>query len=159
MELVKVANLDDLVLPQDGTVDLPRGDDVYSLPIRALTTKEVQAIAKEHQPPNAPKMWRPESGPGSKMIQYANFDDPAYVAEVDKANEDKVKATILLGLKVTIPGSSLEEKWEALSTHIVGNEWMAIFKGINELSNALGRVAEEAKNFSPLPLTNEKTAG
>jgi hypothetical protein len=160
MDIVKVANLDDLVLPKDGTVDLLRGDAIFSLPIRALTGKEFEAISKAHNPPNAPKMWRPKTGGASgEMESYKNYDDPTYMAEVEQANEDKVKSYILTALVIDIPGSTIEERWDALSSKLLGGEWKAIWNAINELSNALGRVAAEAKNSSPLPSEKEKTEG
>jgi hypothetical protein len=147
MSVKQVKSLDDLSLPESGTVDIPRGSSFLRVPIKAISLSEQEALTEEYKTPGPPKKMdktgqKTDSG---KPGLYFDPDDPVYLRLIDEINTKQSRALAIKGIDITIEGESLEDKWAALSQRLTVGDLTMILGAILELSNISDEKVDEAK--------------
>lgn len=147
MKVVK--SLDDITLPEEGTVDIPRPKGALRIPIRPIPMSDHQKMMRDHQPPAPPqKMDKTgELTPDGKPGWYFDESDPVHQKIVSEKNDELMRELVLAGIALDIPGTP-EERWLELSKRLTAGDMTLIMEGINRLSNITSEKADEAKNSS-----------
>ena len=151
MAVKHVKTLADITMPDKGTVDIEKGEDVLRIPIKVITQKLLEDITNRFRPPAAPVQWRRNPNTGD-MEQFANENDPAWKEEMRNYEASQTKSILLAGLDLELPGETDDEKWGNLASRFSIGEMNALLAGIMELSKIGEDVIEQAKkSLSRIP--------
>ena len=140
MKVVK--SLDDIALPKEGSVEIPRDDEGLMVPIRAIPANEHRKIMRDAKAPAPPKKMRKVDGKATGEW-YEDPNDPVYLELVEKSSDKMLAAVILAGVALDIPGETDDEKFEALSSKLTFGDLNIIVEGINSLGNVTPEEQEE----------------
>ena len=140
MKVVK--SLDDIALPKEGFVDVPRDGEDLRIPIRAIPANEHRKIMRDARAPAPPKKMKKVDGKATGEW-YEDPNDPLYMELVEKSSDKMLAAVILAGLALDIPGETDDEKFEALSSKLTFGDLNIIVEGINLLGNVTPEEQEE----------------
>jgi hypothetical protein len=144
----EVKTLTDFTLPEGGTVDIPRGDEPLRVPIKAISLELQEHMDDKFKLPPPPRKFdkKGQYTDTGRPGFYVDAQDPLYVEQVEAVNTERVKAMMIEGLGVEIPGKDYEEKWSALKKRLTIGDLAMILEGIMEISNISDSKVEEAKN-------------
>lgn len=142
---IQVKSLADIIGPPDGSVDLPRGEKILRIPIKAVSLEEQEKLADKYKAPAPPVQARPNPATG-KMEFVSNEYDAAYVEAVEQVSRKQTRALALAGMRFEVEGKDLEEKWNNLRKKLTIGDLAIILGAILELSNVGDDKIEEAKN-------------
>ena len=143
--MIQVKSLSDILGPPDGSVDVPRGDEVLRIPIKAVSIEEQENLGEKYKAPAPPVQARPNPATG-KMEFIPNENDPAYLEAVAQTSTSQTRALALAGMRFDVDGEDMEEKWGNLRKKLTIGDLAIILGGILSLSNVGDDKIEEAKN-------------
>jgi len=145
MKVVK--SLDDITLPEEGTIEIPREGGPLRIPIRPIPMSDHQQMMKDFKPPAAPQKFDKlgKMTADGKPGFYFDENDPVHQGIVTERSEGLMKAMVLKGMALNIPGTP-DEQYEALSKKLTAGDFSIILEGINALSNITSEKADEVKN-------------
>lgn len=144
MKVVK--SLDDITLPDEGTVEIPRPKGELRIPIRPIAMAQHQKMMRDHAAPAAPQKFD-KTG---KMTQdgkpgfYFDESDPVHQKLVADNADAMMKDMVLAGVALDIPGDTVDEKWGNLSAKLTAGDMNLIMEAVNALSNIT--LVDEVKN-------------
>ena len=146
----EVKTLEDLTLPKEGWVELPRKDKALRIPIKAVSLEEQEKLMTLYKSPAAPMQWKRDPNSG-KMALVSNEADAAYLDALEQTNRSQSRALTISGLGLEIEGATIDEKWSALSKRLTIGDTAIILSAILEISNVGDDKVEEAKNYLTQP--------
>lgn len=116
-------SFDDL-RPIDIVVELTHGDRDIEIPLRSLTYSQWNAIGLSVPAPTPPVQGVDKNG--RPLFDYNN---PAYLIQLEQAGEERVYRRLLASLRIDIPGATEDEKVHALREGLDTN----IVRQLNEV--------------------------
>ena len=147
MSVKEVKSLDDLSLPEAGTIDIPRGDSALRVPIKAISLEEQERLSEEYKEPSPPKKMdkKGDRSPTGKPGFYFDDTDPLYLKLVEETSQSQTRALAITGIDIDLPGEDVDEKWASLSAKLTIGDLSMILGAIMEMSNISDEKVEEAK--------------
>jgi hypothetical protein len=138
---VKITSLADLQ-PRTVTVEIERGDEVLEIPCKTLSYAEFQRLGYEVVDPAPPTDRWDKKGP------IYNYNDPAYLQDRQKANDERMYRRLLAFVQIDVPGDTVEEQIDNL-TNTLEVDIVRALVGImsNMVTGGEARIADRAATF------------
>lgn len=144
----KVKTLADLPLPDMGSVDLPRGDTVLRIPIRAISLEDSEKIDEQFKSPQAPRKFdkKGDFTDNGKPGWYFDDTDPVFKEQMAALATEQNHALVLAGIGIELEGATAAEKWENLRKHLTVGDLAIVQNAVLTLSNMTDEMIDAAKN-------------
>ena len=141
MEVAK--SLDDIFLPEEGMIEIPRKGGNLGIPIRPISYRRHREIVRKNQPPSPPMQTKRDAG-GRVTGLEPNPLDPVYVEKLAQLEDDRVRDFALAG--INLPGLD-ETTWDKFADTLTTYDLNTIMDAVNVLSESKSaEVAEQVKN-------------